>query len=969
MRDRTPQEVVDAIVELCNSLAYPYDTVHTVPEVTQFISKFTHLFPDSWIPHTPLPQKTPEVQRLLVADYSARSDEMSPRSPRPEPEATEVVSKDRWKQVFTAIRQRKKQQEVAHILQTLGIYRTLNDDERQRLPNSVSVLNPTAMMETHPSGVSRHRTSTAYRNSERDTTEDEDSDGSSDVERVEVDPEHRLTEIIVTVIQAGGLPQMDVGSKSDPYVRVKFGERIFTTSCKEGTHEPVWNETAGFPISDPDLDVALEITVLDKDLAGSDLMGQATLVINSHIRGLLYSEPSYTTTLELKIAGTSTGHIEISLEGIFSGHDQTDKTIALMRSKSVVLTKQQTSEDSLLRSRRRRLQLWQTALLFVLMWNTFNVPLRFCFNSWASTATVVIDHLVDLVYYINMYIKMTYPQEVRGVMIVDVRQLARNYVKHTFFLDLCGCFPVQFFAAIARSSIHELANPAFRVNRFVNAIYAPRLLELLFENFFSSVHPIIVRLLKLLLVLLYAIHLLACFGFLVVSKENSTTWFDASLFNWPMQFQYFYCFYWAMTSTTGYSGVYPDSELDHALALVVLFSGVCGFATVLAAVSNLIAGWDGARTRFREKLDSVVDFMRYKGLPPDLQQEIIDYYKQLWAATRYSGSEDHMLEELPEQLQNRLLMAMNSEIVRKVPIFKEAIKERDFLAHVVLALEAHFVVPGTDVVRRGTIGNEMFFIAKGELSIINADDQVVATLKDGDFFGEMSLLFQRPRSATIRATTFCNLFRLDKKSFNAISRLFPAAFEKIKQTAEERQLQLASLPTKKSLVSLPSTEGATSAGIARPRSGVWHPAASTPNPPVEEAATANGGTFPSASSSRSSPWLEEKRSAVSMRRTSLHLLAEASNELPPPRDVSAINEATAGIGRLYAGDLRDDDERDDRGPPSVSTISLPGVEGSMNTPRGHGTADLFSDGRETAVDLVSPTLPRMSVTKRRMSTR
>jgi voltage-gated potassium channel len=68
----------------------------------------------------------------------------------------------------------------------------------------------------------------------------------------------------------------------------------------------------------------------------------------------------------------------------------------------------------------------------------------------------------------------------------------------------------------------------------------------------------------------------------------------------------------------------------------------------------------------------------------------------------------------------------------------------------------------------------MFFISRGQCEVIGTDGRtVVATLRGGDFFGEIALLEHRPRSASVRAATYCDLYRLDKESFERVIAKFP----------------------------------------------------------------------------------------------------------------------------------------------------------------------------------------------------
>ncbi|MCX7631947.1 MAG: Crp/Fnr family transcriptional regulator [Turneriella sp.] len=77
--------------------------------------------------------------------------------------------------------------------------------------------------------------------------------------------------------------------------------------------------------------------------------------------------------------------------------------------------------------------------------------------------------------------------------------------------------------------------------------------------------------------------------------------------------------------------------------------------------------------------------------------------------------------------------------------------------------------PGQIIFKEGDYADEMYIIHQGQVNISkrarNAE-QVLATLRDGDFFGEMALFTDSPRSATATVVTESVILRIDKKSFD-----------------------------------------------------------------------------------------------------------------------------------------------------------------------------------------------------------
>ena len=94
---------------------------------------------------------------------------------------------------------------------------------------------------------------------------------------------------------------------------------------------------------------------------------------------------------------------------------------------------------------------------------------------------------------------------------------------------------------------------------------------------------------------------------------------------------------------------------------------------------------------------------------------------------------------------------------------------------------------GTAIVRRGEPGDCMYFIAAG-----SAEVQIQPTpvrLTDGDFFGEMALIHDAPRGATVVALSRCQLLILDGDDFRSLAQVEPRIGEAIREIAEQRRRQ------------------------------------------------------------------------------------------------------------------------------------------------------------------------------------
>ncbi len=94
-----------------------------------------------------------------------------------------------------------------------------------------------------------------------------------------------------------------------------------------------------------------------------------------------------------------------------------------------------------------------------------------------------------------------------------------------------------------------------------------------------------------------------------------------------------------------------------------------------------------------------------------------------------------------------------------------------FLHGLALVLKPAVYAAGDTIFTKGEPGSEMYFVARGEVEVV--DGAVVSVLGEGGFFGEKSLLLSEPRSATVRARTQCDLYVLEKTDLMKVLRDHP----------------------------------------------------------------------------------------------------------------------------------------------------------------------------------------------------
>lgn len=99
---------------------------------------------------------------------------------------------------------------------------------------------------------------------------------------------------------------------------------------------------------------------------------------------------------------------------------------------------------------------------------------------------------------------------------------------------------------------------------------------------------------------------------------------------------------------------------------------------------------------------------------------------------------------------------------------------------------------GAFVFREGDLGTEMYILQEGRVEILKrlkGEEQQLAVLEKGDFFGEMSLLEDLPRTASARCLEDCRVIKINGSTFDQMLRSKPEIAVRIMRKLSRRLRQ------------------------------------------------------------------------------------------------------------------------------------------------------------------------------------
>lgn len=424
---------------------------------------------------------------------------------------------------------------------------------------------------------------------------------------------------------------------------------------------------------------------------------------------------------------------------------------------------------------------------------------------WATITMGVLDFVFDVWSIFDIVLNLLTPYiSSSGQLAYHPAYTARHYViSARFWIDAVSSFPLDWPVAFWLPRFI----PLFRLNRIIKLLRARYYLAALERV--GNLSSAQARAAEVILAIAYSSHITACLMHLIISVDGEHYGIAYTqvepFYEYGVMSRYLYTLSWAIGSLTGYSGTQAITTLQIVFGCFVSFVGFSELVLLVGTVGSTVMDSASRDADIKLKQDTIDQYLRYRRTTKELRDKVRSYYTFLYRS-RKGWDEEEILQDLPPYLRMEVAMDMNRKIIEKVPLFQAAGDNRMFISSLVLSLLPRMVTPGAMIVKQGDVAQEMFFIASGKVEIVIEGGKVVATLPEGSFFGEIALLHNTRRTASVRAATFVDLYVLTKEAFDRIAEDFPEAIEAIRREADRRSSSTAATTSRKSKDGGPSAE-------------------------------------------------------------------------------------------------------------------------------------------------------------------
>ena len=424
---------------------------------------------------------------------------------------------------------------------------------------------------------------------------------------------------------------------------------------------------------------------------------------------------------------------------------------------------------------------WDTVVIFFVVFTSFQVPFDTAFTAYRVDA---ITTTVDIIFVLDLLLNMrTTFLDIDHVEVTDDREILLRYLWGFFVIDLLSTLP---FESIFSGTITSLG--------LLNALKMIRLLRLgrLLKKFDDVTAAGVLRLGRIIVGILLFLHWLTCAMKLLVDAEDRTVswhvWGDLHIDrkiindskNGEAMDLYFVFFYSSTAMLFRSIDSHPVTRNERAFVSLVIIFGSMLQAVLFGSVAVLISSFDKSSVDYQDQKVEVLSRLKQLGVPGPITARAKRFLELRWIYQKSSKVDvDHYLSLFSPVLSTEIKLALYLKKITATPFFKEC--GREVLISLVNSVNTQVYLPGDAIVRRGEFGDWMCFIGRGSVSVLVPDsadpskETEVAVLRDGPggFFGEMALIFNKKRNATIQARTWTRIHQLFREAFDRVFQKYP----------------------------------------------------------------------------------------------------------------------------------------------------------------------------------------------------
>jgi CRP-like cAMP-binding protein len=443
---------------------------------------------------------------------------------------------------------------------------------------------------------------------------------------------------------------------------------------------------------------------------------------------------------------------------------------------------------------------WDLCSFVFTIYQSIIIPYRISFEQDPKGFFYYYETVIDTFFLLEIFVTLNTGYIKRGNLVMERKYVVMNYLRTWFFMDLFASFPYSWIIEITSSdeetSDEETTSSEsnssgggsavyktpqllrlLRIVRFLRILRLLRVLKLrklmmrLEDYIVSDRMNAIVEFLKLILIIIFIAHWIACFfwyvGYSELTNKGQSWILIAGIQDSAVEDKYLTSLYWAFTTmtTVGYGDVHPSTPNERLYGFFAMLVAVGVFAYTVGNIGEMVTRLNLQATQYKEKMTYVNQFLIHKEIPKDIRIKVRNYLEYVWTSKKEIKIEEkEVMEILNENLRDKLTLYLNGRILKDIKVFEDF--DLEFLSEITFIFCQVTYMIDDNIIIEDDPGGKIFFIVKGKVAILHRKTRTyIKDLGKDDFFGEIGFFSEKARQATAKSRDFTHLLVLDHDSF------------------------------------------------------------------------------------------------------------------------------------------------------------------------------------------------------------
>ena len=455
-------------------------------------------------------------------------------------------------------------------------------------------------------------------------------------------------------------------------------------------------------------------------------------------------------------------------------------------------------------------QIWDIMVLLLILVLFPLLPLMLAFPVISKTMRQF-DTYCDIVFVVdivkNFHVGYV---DANDVLHMDRKEIARNYLTGWFWPDVASVISVLKWIDMGDSetflSILKMVKlfKLFRTARLLDHL-APYWYQVQ-DYYHFHISDAWIKLCKLFFFLIVLAHWMGCVSYALARFWNfpRSSWVvvaglvdedGANLKTVISQYSWCVCRALGLIVMESYESPYSSGTcvetdgwctIETWTILLSLYVGSIFYAALISNISSIVGDMNVSKRRFEEMVHNTDEYMITKNIPRDLRERVREFYHLRYAKGRIFD-EGQILDSLNAELRTEIASYNTRAVVSVVPLLANS--PLRFTRAMTVDMSPTIYFARDLVVQEGNSGDEMFFISNGmaEILLRACGNVAIHVISDGCYFGEVAVLFDGKRTASIRTLSVTVMYSLSSKSLLAAIADFPEIEAYLQRIAKLRR--------------------------------------------------------------------------------------------------------------------------------------------------------------------------------------